>query len=297
MPPTINFDREFDPAIGEAETISPLVRRIVAPNASAFTFRGTNSYLVGHGHVAIIDPGPDDPVHVANLLAAVAGETVTHVLVTHTHKDHSSAAAAIAQETGAIVVGCAPVQAELMSKPDLERAFDVGYKPAIVLADGDAISGPDWTLSALPTPGHAADHLAFALIEEKALFSGDVVMAWSSTIVSPPDGNMAAYLDTLDRLAARTDLVYWPGHGGPVKNPQNFSASLAAHRRGREQAIVAFLASGGASLETITSHIYGKIGADLAWAARQTIIAHIEHLLARGLVTETKPQMFSTVAP
>jgi glyoxylase-like metal-dependent hydrolase (beta-lactamase superfamily II) len=203
----------------------------------------------------------------------------------------------MARATGAIVAGCAPVQTDSMSELDLERAFDVTYKPEIVLADKDTISGPGWTLSAIPTPGHAADHLAFELIEEKSLFSGDVVMAWSSTIVSPPDGNMAAYLDTLDRLAARTELVYWPGHGGPVKHPQRFSAALAAHRRGREQAIVAFLAPGDASLETITSHLYGKIGKDLAWAARQTVIAHIEHLLATGIITETKPQVFAAAAP
>jgi len=293
----IKFDRNFDPVIGQAEPISPLIRRVVAPNASAFTFHGTNSYVVGHGHVAIIDPGPADPVHIANLLAAVDGETVTHIVVTHTHKDHSPAASALARATGAMVVGCAPVQTDSMSELDLERAFDVTYAPEIVLADKDTVSGPGWTLSALPTPGHASDHLAYELIEERALFSGDVVMAWSSTIVSPPDGNMAAYLDTLDRLAARTDVVYWPGHGGPVRNPQRFSASLASHRRGREEAIVAFLAPGDASLETITSHLYGKIGKDLAWAARQTVIAHIEHLLATGIITETKPQVFAAAVP
>lgn len=285
MRSAVHFDTDFDPPLGRPEPVSPRVRRVIAPNASAFTFRGTCSYIVGHGQVAIIDPGPDDPVHIAALLDAVAGEKVTHVLATHTHKDHSSAAAAIARATGCIVTGCAPVATADMSSADLERAFDLTYHPEMVMTSGDAIAGPGWTLAALATPGHAADHLAFALIEEQSLFSGDVVMAWSSTIVSPPDGNMGAYLDTLDRLAARTDAIYWPGHGGPVRHPQQFVRALAAHRRGREQSIVEVLARGSASFDQIVGHLYGPIAPDLAWAASQTARAHLEHLLARGMIS------------
>lgn len=288
MTQAIPFEQETEAPIGRTETLTPLVRRLVAPNGGPFTYRGTCSYIVGRGRVAIIDPGPDDATHVAGLLDAVRGETVTHIVVTHTHRDHSPAASALRAATGALVVGCSP---HVASRPlalgeanVLDASADHDYAPDVVLEDGEAVSGPQWTLQALATPGHTANHLAFALPEENTLFSGDHVMAWSTTIVAPPDGSMQAYMASLAKLRARREEVYRPGHGGPVREPQRFLRALVHHRRQREAAILNRLAAGDETIAQIVPLLYEGLAPALHGAAGLSVFAHLEDLVARGLV-------------
>ena len=217
---------------GALTRLSPLVRRLVAGNASPFTFTGTCSYIVGNGEVAIIDPGPADEAHAARLLAAVAGERVSHIVVTHSHRDHASAAPMLKAKTGAPIVGARAHVAQDGAPPRVQAAHDPAYAPDSALADGERIEGRGFTLESLATPGHAANHLCFALPQENALFSGDHVMAWSTSVVAPPDGSMADYMASLEKLRRRGEAIYWPGHGGPVREPQRFVRALADHRRG-----------------------------------------------------------------
>ena len=238
MSEEIEFDRRATAPAGEIVELSPLVRRVIAGNGGPMTFTGTCSYIVGRGTVAIIDPGPDDPAHIARLLDAVSGETVSHIVVTHTHRDHSPAVPAIKRATGAVVVGCGPHrparELALGEINPLDSAGDHSYSPDRELREGEAIDGPGWRLKAIETPGHTANHLAFVLPEEETLFSGDHVMAWSTTIVAPPDGSMAAYMASIEKLRGRGERIYRPGHGGPVTEPQRFLRGLVQHRRQRE---------------------------------------------------------------
>jgi glyoxylase-like metal-dependent hydrolase (beta-lactamase superfamily II) len=223
-------------AYGRLEARSPLVRRLLAKNPSPFTFTGTGTFVVGQpgGTVAVIDPGPDDPAHIRALIDSLAGETVSHIVITHTHMDHSPAAPALKAATGAEIVGCAPlVLAD--DGPRADAGFDATYAPDRVLDDGECIEGPGWTLTAVATPGHTSNHLCFALEQEKSLFTGDHVMGWSTTVVAPPDGDMAAYMESLQKLLARDDAVYHPTHGEPVTEPQRFVKHLLAHRRQRRR--------------------------------------------------------------
>ncbi len=197
------------PRPASAMTLDPLVTRVLAPNPSPFTYTGTQTYLVGTSVLAVIDPGPADPRHLAALVAAIGGRSVAAILCTHTHRDHSPAAALLKAATGAPIIGCAPLTLE-DAGPRADAAFDTGYAPDRVLADGESISGPDWTLVAVATPGHTSNHLCFALPESGALFCGDHVMGWSTTVVAPPDGDMAAYMASLDKLMAReSDRIYF----------------------------------------------------------------------------------------
>jgi glyoxylase-like metal-dependent hydrolase (beta-lactamase superfamily II) len=269
---------------GALTRLSPLVRRLVARNPSPFTFTGTCSYIVGDGDVAIIDPGPDDAQHVDALLRAVDGERVGHVLVTHTHRDHAPAAAAIRRATGAIVVGAHRFQPRSgEGLHGLDAAHDRAYAPDRELAEGERIGGRGYTLEALATPGHTANHLAFALVEEDSLFSGDCVMAWSTSVIAPPDGSMRAYMATLDRLRARSDVVYWPGHGGPVREPQRAVRALAHHRRQREASILTRLEAGDATIPQIVARVYENLNPALVGAASLSTLAHLEDLVARGV--------------
>src|SRR3712207_2108767 len=237
MADDLTFDIRPPAQAGECMRVSPLVRRIVADNPGPITFTGTCSYIVGSGNVAVIDPGPDDQDHVARLLEAVRGETVTHIVVTHTHKDHSPAARAIKAATGAQIVGCAPHRSArpLFSGEvnSLEASSDKDYAPDQELREGDAVEGRGWTLQALATPGHMANHLAFVLPQEKALFSGDHVMAWSTTGGAPPDGAMRAFMTCLDKVKGRDETLYGPGHGAPVQEPQRVVRALIHPRRQR----------------------------------------------------------------
>jgi glyoxylase-like metal-dependent hydrolase (beta-lactamase superfamily II) len=281
------FAKEFTGAAGEVVTLSPLLRRVLAPNPGPFTFRGTNSYIVGRGAVAIVDPGPDDAAHVASLLDALAGDRLSHIVVTHSHRDHAPAARALAAATGAPIVGCAPYA----PRPDradgavrLDASHDPQYAPARILADGDCVAGPGWTLAALHTPGHAANHLCFRLDEENALLSGDHVMAWSTSIVAPPDGVMADYMASLEKLRGRAESVYWPGHGGPVTEPQRFVRGLINHRRQREAAILRRLGAGDRRIAEIVPVLYSGVAPALHPAAARSVLAHLVDLVARGRV-------------
>ncbi len=268
---------------GAAERLSPRVRRVLARNPSPFTFTGTGTYVVGEGTVAVIDPGPDDPAHVAALLAATAGETVSHILITHTHLDHSPAALALARRTGAEIAGCAPLVLP-DTGPRADAGFDPSYAPDRVLADGEAVQGPGWTLAAVHTPGHTSNHLCYALAEEAALFTGDHVMGWSTTVVAPPDGDMAAYMASLDRLLGRADQIYYPTHGPPVAEPQRWTRHLIAHRRQREAQILALLAEGPGEIPELVARMYAQVDRRLWPAAGRSVLAHLLDLAARGQV-------------
>lgn len=272
-------------AYGRLDARSPLVRRLLARNPSPFTFTGTGTFVVGQPGqaLAVIDPGPDDPAHVLALVDALAGETVSHILITHTHMDHSPAAPALKAATGARIVGCAP----LMLSDDGPRAdagFDAHYAPDQVLGDGESVSGPGWTLTAVATPGHTSNHLCFALAEEKALFTGDHVMGWSTTVVAPPDGDMADYMASLEKLMARDDAIYHPTHGEPVTDPQRFVKHLLAHRRQREAQVLRAIGEGLTTIPQMVAAMYAMVDKRLHPAAGRSVLAHLIDLERRGLV-------------
>ena len=268
----------------EVTRLSPLVRRLVAPNGSPFTFNGTCTYILGQGRVAVLDPGPGDDSHLAAILAAVAGETVDAILVTHTHRDHSVLASPLKAATGARIAGAARFAPKGDGASGLDSSHDRAYAPDAVLVDGERFEGRGFTLEAVATPGHCANHLCFALLEEQALFSGDHVMAWSTSVVAPPDGSMAAYMASLDRVRARNECVYWPGHGGPVMEPQRYVRALANHRRQRETSILASLDAGVATIPDLVARVYPGLDPKLGRAAGLSTLAHLEDLAERGLV-------------
>lgn len=284
----ICFDRDFDPQTGTAVALGDRVRRVTAPNANPFTFRGTNSYIVGHGHVAIIDPGPDDAAHIDALLAATAGETIDAILVTHTHRDHSAGAQRLKSASGAAIHAGGPHRFARPPRPGedatLEAGPDRAFLPDHELYDGEVVSGDGWSLTAIATPGHAANHLAFALDGSNMLFSGDHVMGWSTTVVAPPDGSMADYLCSLDILATRPETIYLPGHGAPIADAPGFVRALKAHRKLREAAILSRIERGDRSVAEIVAVIYRETPAALHGAAALSVLAHIEDLVARGRV-------------
>jgi glyoxylase-like metal-dependent hydrolase (beta-lactamase superfamily II) len=276
-----------DAPYGTAEPLSPLVRRVLARNPSPFTFTGTGTYIVGHGTVAIIDPGPADPAHLEAVAAAVAGETVSHFLITHTHMDHSPGAAPLKARLGGVIAGCVPL---VLSDdgPRADAGFDPTYAPDHVLADGEVVCGGSgdgrWTLRAVHTPGHTSNHLCFALEEEAALFSGDHVMGWSTTVVAPPDGDMADYMTSLAKLMGRADTRYYPTHGAPVDEPQRLVKGMIAHRRQRETQILAQLAQGAREIPAMVEQMYAAIDPRLWPAAGRSVLAHLIDLEARGRV-------------
>ena len=273
---------------GVVTRLSPLTRRLIAGNASPFTFTGTCSYIVGEGEVAIIDPGPADEAHLATLLAAVDGERVSHIVVTHSHRDHAPGAAILKARTGAPIVGAAAHAPRAGAAGGLDASHDLAYAPDVALADGERLQGRGFTLETLATPGHAANHLCFSLLEENALFSGDHVMAWSTSIVAPPDGSMADYMASLEKLRGRPEAVYWPGHGGPVREPQRYVRALAHHRRQREAAIVARLQAGDTEIPAIVARIYVGLAPALTRAAGLSTLAHLEDLVARGVAASDR---------
>jgi glyoxylase-like metal-dependent hydrolase (beta-lactamase superfamily II) len=268
-------------ALDIAQTLSPLVRRVLAPNPSPFTYTGTQTYIIGTGEVAIIDPGPADPSHIAGILQATAGERIAAIVCTHTHRDHSPGAKPLAAATGASIIGCAPLTMD-DNGPRADASFDADYAPDRVLTEGERLTGNDWTLEAVATPGHTSNHLCFALIEESALFTGDHVMGWSTTVVSPPDGDMADYMASLDKLITRTDLVYYPAHGEPVTNPQRFARGLAGHRKQREGQILRNLRDGIGVIEDMVPRMYAGIDKGLYPAAGRSVLAHLIDLENRG---------------
>lgn len=269
--------------------LEPLVARVLAPNPSPFTYTGTQTHLVGTADLAVIDPGPDDPAHVEALLAAIAGRPVTAIVVTHHHRDHSPATRPLAAATGAPIVGAAPVfvgDANEVGAPRADAAFDRDYRPDRVLAEGDTVAGEGWTLEAIATPGHTSNHLAFALPQTNALFPGDHVMGWSTTVVSPPDGDMAAYMASLEKLLARDDRVYYPGHGEQIDKPQRLVRGLLGHRKQREGQILRLLGDEPRTIPAMTKRMYVGLDPRLLPAAERSVLAHLHDLRGRGLVAQ-----------
>jgi glyoxylase-like metal-dependent hydrolase (beta-lactamase superfamily II) len=270
---------------GEIEQLDPLIRRVLAPNGSPFTYTGTQTYLVGgESGVAVIDPGPADADHLDALVRAIGGAPVLAIACTHTHRDHSPAAGPLAQLTGAPVIGCAPLVLE-SDEPRADAPFDSAYAPDRVLADGEPLSGPGWTLTALATPGHTSNHLCFALEETGALFTGDHVMGWSTTVVAPPDGDMAAYMASLERLHARDERVYYPAHGPAVHNPRQLVHGMIGHRRQRERQILQLLGQRPQTIAELVPQMYKGVDQRLWPAAGQSVKAHLLDLERREVVT------------
>jgi len=270
---------------GTAQLLEPRVARVLAPNPSPFTYTGTQTYLIGTTDLAVIDPGPDLPEHVDAIVAAVAGRPVTAIVITHTHRDHSPASRPLAALTGAPIVGCAPLVLP-DTGPRLEAGFDSDYAPDRILADGEAVTGQGWTLRAVHTPGHTSNHLCFALEETGALFTGDHVMGWSTSVVAPPDGDMADYMASLDKLMQREDRIYYPAHGDPIENPRRLVRGMMGHRKQREGQILRLLREGSRPVPEMVERMYAGLDPRLFPAAGRSVLAHLIDLRTRGLVTE-----------
>lgn len=272
---------------GETERLEPLVLRLLANNPGPFTFTGTQTYLVGDARgLAVIDPGPDDADHIAALLSAIGDTPVLAIMCTHTHRDHSPGAAPLAAATGAPIIGCAPLTLE-DDGPRADAAFDTSYQPDTVLADGEMVRLPSCTLMTVATPGHTSNHLCFALLESGALFTGDHVMGWSTTVVSPPDGDMSDYMISLDKLHEREDRVYYPAHGPQIDKPRQMVRGMIGHRRMREKQILRLLETGVSSVEIMVAQMYPGLDVRLHRAAGRSVLAHLLDLQRRGLVKQS----------
>lgn len=285
----LDFDTQFEPSYGEAVPVTHGVTRITAENPSAFTFHGTNTYIVGTETLAVIDPGPEIPAHLDTILKTIDGRPVSHIFVSHTHTDHSPLAAALRRETGAPVLAEGPHRAarplRIGEVNPLDASADTAFTPDIILADDEKVAGDGWSLRAIHTPGHTANHLAFALEGTGIVFSADHVMAWATSIVAPPDGSMADYMASLDRLLARDDSSFLPGHGGPLRNPAAFMRGLKAHRKMRERAVLERLRSGDRTIAEMVAAIYRDTDPRLHGAAGLSVLAHLEDLVGRGAAT------------
>ncbi len=279
---------------GAAERLEPLVRRVLAANPSAFTFTGTQTYLVGAGDgIAVIDPGPDEADHLQALIAAIGTARVSAILCTHTHRDHSPAAAPLAAHTGAPIIGCAALVLD-DNGPRADASFDPTYAPDRVLGDGERLSGPDWTLTAIATPGHTSNHLCYALEPSGAIFTGDHIMGWSTTVVAPPDGDMAAYIASLQKLHDRDDRVYYPAHGPQVDNPRQFARGLIGHRRQRERQILTLLNEAPQTIVEMVPLMYKGVAQELWPAAGRSVLAHLIDCEKRGMV-ERQGEIWSLI--
>ena len=286
MADDIPFDKSLNLAPDTVDEVMPGVRRVMANNPGPFTFKGTLSYIIGKGKVAIVDPGPDDPAHIGALLDAVRNETVTHIFVTHTHRDHSPAVPAIKHATGATVYAEGPHRParplHIGEHNPLEGSGDRDFRPDVALKDGEVVSGDGWSIEAVTTPGHTANHMAFAFREKNLLFAGDHVMAWATSIVAPPDGAMSDYMASLNKLAARSEQVYLPGHGPAIADAPRFVNYYILHRKAREASILHRLAKGETDIPSIVRAIYIGIDPRLTGAAGLSVLAHLEDLVTRG---------------
>jgi glyoxylase-like metal-dependent hydrolase (beta-lactamase superfamily II) len=277
---------EPDRPYAHAEQLEPLVRRVLARNPSAFTYTGTQSYIVGDdAEVAVIDPGPDDAEHIAALVEAIGTAKVVAICCTHTHRDHSPGAAPLAALTRAPIIGCAPLTLN-DEVPRADAAFDASYRPDRVLADGERIGATGWTLEAVTTPGHTSNHVCFALLESGALFTGDHVMGWSTSVVSPPDGDMTDYMASLQKLQEREDRVYYPAHGPAVDKPRQLVRGMMGHRRSREKQILKQIGEGRVRVGEMVPQMYKGVDERLWPAAGRSVLAHLIDLARRGLVTQ-----------
>jgi glyoxylase-like metal-dependent hydrolase (beta-lactamase superfamily II) len=289
MAEELPFRKEMEFVYGAAKTLAPGVVRVVANNPSPFTYKGTNSYIVGQGReVMLIDPGPSDPDHLESLLDALDGRTLTHIVITHTHHDHVDGLAALQARTGAQTAGFG----RSVAAPGRTRESPAGgeyvendFVPDVVLKDGDRLVGDGFSLLALHTPGHAPDHLCFALEGTRLFFSGDHVMGWNTSVVAPPEGKMSDYLRAMERLLARDDEIYFPGHGGRIYEPQRLVKAYVLHRRMREQSILECVRGGQSTIPQIVAAIYRGLDPRLLKAASLSVAAHVEHLVERGLLT------------
>lgn len=296
---SIPFRAEFEPRHGEAVEIAPSVQRITAPNKGPFTFHGTNSYIVGEKDVAVIDPGPNDESdHFQAIMRSLKGRSVSHIIVTHTHVDHSPLARKLAKETGSEIYAEGPHRAardlHLGEINALDASGDKDFEPDHILQHGDVISGNGFELEAVFTPGHTANHMAFALKGSQYLFSGDHVMAWATSIVAPPDGNMAQYMGSLETLLKRDESVYFPGHGGRLNKAKEFVRGLRAHRKMRETAILHRIRKGDRTIEEMVEVIYKETDKRLHGAAALSVFAHIEDLLQQGrVISKGSPSLTS----
>lgn len=290
---SLRFERDFAPPYGVAEAMSPLIARVVCRNPGPFTFTGTASFIIGRHSLAIIDPGPDDSAHLDALMAAIGARPLRHILITHSHADHSALATRLKAVTGAKIAAFRREAAQGRMREGavaLDAMPDKGFVPDLALAEGDLIEGPDFRLEAVFTPGHTSDHMAYALIDERALFTGDHVMAWSTSVVAPPDGKMSSYLNSLEKLLTREDEVYWPTHGPPRREPQALVRGLIAHRRRREGAILSRLKEGPKTVAALVAGIYADVDIRLHAAAAQTTLAHLEHLMDKGIALAEKTE-------
>lgn len=284
MASKIPFVREMDFEYGAVVEMSPLVRRVIANNPGAFTYTGTGVYIIGRGTVAVIDPGPISDDHFDALKKALEGETISHVLVTHSHMDHSPLAHPLAEWAGCKVYAKGPA-IPTESEVRMEAGDDLSFKPHITIGDGFTITGPGWTIEAIETPGHTSNHLCFALKEEEALFSGDHVMGWSTTVISPPDGHMGDYLESLAKVRDRNFKTIFPTHGPPVtQDASGFIQSYIDHRKAREDAILDRLAQGDTKIPQMVKVIYADVDARLHPAACHSVLGHMIHLVEDGKV-------------
>lgn len=296
MADDIPFDKTLDLAPDTVDEVAPGVRRVMADNPGPFTFKGTMSYIIGRGKVAIVDPGPADDKHIAALLDAVRNETVTHIFVTHTHRDHSPAVPAIKAATGATVYAegrhrtARPLR--IGEQKRLDASGDLDFRPDVTLKDGEVVTGDGWSVEAITTPGHCANHMAFALKGTDMLFAGDHVMGWATTIVAPPDGAMSDYMASLNKLAKRPEQIYFPGHGPAIKEATRFVNYMILHRKAREDSILHRLAKGPTDIPTIVRASYIGIDPRLVGAAGMSVLAHLEDLVTRGVVaTDGEPAL------
>jgi len=289
----IPFKTEFDFEYGRCDQLSPLIRRVIANNPSPFTFIGTGTYIIGTGNVAVIDPGPLLDAHVDAILDALGpDEQVSHIVVTHTHLDHSPASKPLQERTKAPIYSFAPPRVDAFDGPRLEEDADDNFAPDHIVAHGDLIKGDNWTLECVFTPGHMANHMCYALVEEKALFTGDHVMGWSTSVIAPPDGNMNDYMQSLDLLLSRDDDIYWPTHGTSIDDPKAFVRAYIEHRRGREAQIIARLKAGDSDIRQMVETIYADVDKRLHPAAALSVFAHIQDLLTRGeIACDGKPSL------
>jgi len=291
----IPYVREIQFEYGRCDQVSPLIRRVIARNPGPFTYTGTGVYIVGSGEVAVIDPGPEIAEHLDALLAALKGERVTHILVTHHHLDHSPLARPLADLTGATIYGRpapsdpgeASKGADASGGPEgagLEEGADGRFRPDVELVDGQVLSGPGWTLDAMTTPGHTSNHVCFGLKEENALFCGDHIMGWSTTVITPPDGDMGDYFASLDKVKARGFDTLWPTHGAPIREVTPFVDAYIAHRRAREAQILDALAAGHGHIKAMVPVLYAAVDPRLHPAAAMSVLAHIQQLVREGRV-------------
>ncbi|MEQ8741878.1 MBL fold metallo-hydrolase [Parasphingorhabdus sp.] len=281
---------DFDPSkypTGLCEQMEPLVGRVLAGNPSPYTYTGTQTYIVGNkSDRAVIDPGPANETHIEAILAAVGDARISAIMCTHTHRDHSPAAAPLAARTGAPIIGCAPLVIET-DAPRADESFDKNYKPDRILVDGETVPGDGWTIEAVATPGHTSNHLCLAVQESGALFTGDHVMAWSTSVIMPPDGNMADYMASLQKLYEREDKIYYPAHGKKVTNPRQLVRGMMGHRKQRERQILKLLETGPAAITEMVPQMYKGLDPRLTGAAGQSVRAHLIDLLDRGLVAQS----------